>query len=324
MPAKKQPTTPIFMQRCVVQVMKKGKNMTMGRAFAICTLGAQRSGKFKPGTKTMTPKGRAFDKEYTAKERAEVGRAFELLLAATKKKEPVKGRPSKEELGEAVAKVERRKKPAAKKTSTKQSSVKKTSTKQKPVLRVVQGGKASGRKGPSMAGLDLSGENFRDAKLRGSDLRGTKLNKAMMVGADLRDANLSGASLFKTVLDGADLSGATMKNANLGDALLEGARLRGAKMEGADLNHALLWEADLRDADLSNTNLTGTILNEALLEGADFKGARRGPLDSPVQGWILVGGRLQAAAKASGKRAKPSLTVLKGGKKSSASRRKAA
>jgi len=77
----------------------------------------------------------------------------------------------------------------------------------------------------SLAGVDLSGEDLRDAHLYQASMSGVNLSKANLLRADLYEADLSGANL----------SGANLRWANL-----NGANLSGANMTGADLRFAEL------------------------------------------------------------------------------------
>jgi len=99
----------------------------------------------------------------------------------------------------------------------------------------------------------------------------------------LSGANLSRAYLSGADLSGADLSGASLSGANLSGASLSGAYLSGANLSGADLSGAILSGANLSGADLSGANLSRAYLS----------GAYRYSDDPPIQGWKVVGRRLE-------------------------------
>jgi uncharacterized protein YjbI with pentapeptide repeats len=160
------------------------------------------------------------------------------------------------------------------------------------------------RRGRSLAGADLSGEDLRESHLTGADLsgarlvgsnlhgldlRGTCLRDARLDGADLRDALLEGASLraasladvlangsrlCRADLSLAHLAGADFRSADLAEALLTDADLSRARFERANLYDANLIGAELGGASFHDAVLIGANLRESHLDGADFRGAR--------------------------------------------------
>jgi Pentapeptide repeats (8 copies) len=101
---------------------------------------------------------------------------------------------------------------------------------------------------PAGSGLNLAGQNLKNALLA----------NAYLVGSNLAGTNLNGGHLAGALLVNASLAGANLNNADLSGALLNGADLAGANLHGADLS----------GADLTGANLTGANLNGANLEGA--------------------------------------------------------
>ncbi|MET0151965.1 MAG: pentapeptide repeat-containing protein [Candidatus Binatia bacterium] len=160
------------------------------------------------------------------------------------------------------------------------------------------------RRGRSLTGADLSGEDLRESRLAGADLtgarlvgsnlhgvdlRGTCLRDARLDGADLRDALLEGASLRAASLPDvlangsrfgrvdlslAHLAGADFRSADLAEALLTDADLSRARFERANLYDANLIGAELGGASFRDAVLIGANLRESHLDGADFHGAR--------------------------------------------------
>jgi uncharacterized protein YjbI with pentapeptide repeats len=160
------------------------------------------------------------------------------------------------------------------------------------------------RRGRSLAGADLSGEDLRESHLAGADLTGARLVRANLHGLDLRgaclrDARLDGADLRDALLEGASLraaslpdvlangsrlcradlslahlAGADFRSADLAEALLTDANLSRARFERANLYDANLIGAELGGASLHDTVLIGANLRESHLDGADFRGAR--------------------------------------------------
>ena len=163
---------------------------------------------------------------------------------------------------------------------------------------------ANERRGRSLVGAELSGEDLREAHLSGADLTGARLARANLHGLDLRgtrlrEAQLDGADLRDALLDGADLrsaslAGAAANGARFARTDLSLAHLRAADLRSADLSEALLTDADLSLARLDRANLydadligaqlggasfrhavlCGANLRESHLDGADFSGAR--------------------------------------------------
>lgn len=142
---------------------------------------------------------------------------------------------------------------------------------------------ASARRGRSLAGADLSGEDLREAHLDRADLTGARLLRANLHGLDLRgtclrDACLDGADLRDALLDGADLrsaslAGALANGSRLARADLSLAHLRGADFRSADLSDALLADADLSLANFERANLSAASLIGGELGGASFREA---------------------------------------------------
>jgi uncharacterized protein YjbI with pentapeptide repeats len=143
--------------------------------------------------------------------------------------------------------------------------------------------------GANLTWARLEGANLTWARLEGAvlwlaRLEGAKLGEARLEGANLTLARLEGANLIRARLEGANLSNARLEGAYLGGARLEGASLTWAQLEGADLRGARLEGAKLSEARLERADLTG-----ARLEGADLTGAR-------LEGADLTGARLEGAS----------------------------
>ena len=97
------------------------------------------------------------------------------------------------------------------------------------------------RQGYSLASLDLSKADLRDANLKGADLRDANLTEANLRGARLQKASLRNADLTK-----ANLRVAKLGKANLSKAQLSYADLRDADLKKADTSHSIFDNADLR------------------------------------------------------------------------------
>ena len=153
--------------------------------------------------------------------------------------------------------------------------------------------------GRDLSDLDLSGLDFRRARLAGTSLFGSKLVEADFREADLRGANLNGAWLMGTDFSRADLSGASLlsvvvlggtvkkmpvfRQANLSGVKMI-ADLPGADLSGADFSRAMVgvniknqgmgqMRTDLSNARLSNASLAGADFNRSLMSYCDLTGS---------------------------------------------------
>jgi len=159
--------------------------------------------------------------------------------------------------------------------------------------------------------LDLSGLNFKGARLAHSDLYGvdftrtnlsrtdlykTRLDRAVLIKTDLRFSNLSGATLLRPTVysdisenlsDAPDFSGARLIGTRI-QADLSGARFRGADLTKSDLSpyekrpgegtfvthsYNTFASCDFSGAILRNANLHRANFTFSLFNGADLKGA---------------------------------------------------
>lgn len=144
---------------------------------------------------------------------------------------------------------------------------------------------------------DLYGTDFTGASLKGADLSQARLDRAVLIRADFSGANLSGATIFRPTIysdlqnrlsdaphfSGADLTGVRVQ------AELSGADFRGANLTRADLSPLearpgqgtlvtlaknVLKSCDFSGATLRDADLTRTVLTHSHLVGADLRGAR--------------------------------------------------
>ncbi|MBT4838795.1 MAG: pentapeptide repeat-containing protein [Methylococcales bacterium] len=92
----------------------------------------------------------------------------------------------------------------------------------------------------TLAGMNLTGTNFEEAKLDGIDF----------TGANLTRANLKTASLANAILDRANLTSATLSNATLDDASLIMTNLQSAKMSAVTLKNTQIINANMKGANL--------------------------------------------------------------------------
>ncbi|OUL21806.1 hypothetical protein BV378_26000 [Nostoc sp. RF31YmG] len=122
----------------------------------------------------------------------------------------------------------------------------------------------------SFQNLDLSGVNFRGAKLANTDLRVKKLYRTCFQGV----TGLERARVDSRYMD--------LENPKVQKLLTHGysetkdlreLNLRGAYLQNADLRHLDFTDTDLTGADLQNADLRGSILVRAQVIGVDFTGA---------------------------------------------------
>ena len=165
--------------------------------------------------------------------------------------------------------------------------------------------------GHDLTYLDLSGLDFKQARLAGSDLYGTDFTGASLKGADVSYARLDRAVLIRADFSGADLRGASiyrptvysdMENRHSDAPRFAGANLARIRVQ-ADLSGADFRGADLTDADFSPLEARpgqGTLVTLArnVLKSCDFSGAilRRADLTRAVLTFSsLVGADLTGA-----------------------------
>jgi uncharacterized protein YjbI with pentapeptide repeats len=96
--------------------------------------------------------------------------------------------------------------------------------------------------------IDLSGVNFRGAKLSGVNLSGFRLagcnfDDCLLAGAKLTRTDLSGGSLCGVDFHGADLRDCDFSEGDLSGADLTGARVGGANFTNANVGGAILTDA---------------------------------------------------------------------------------
>jgi uncharacterized protein YjbI with pentapeptide repeats len=123
-------------------------------------------------------------------------------------------------------------------------------------------------KGAKLARTNLYGADFTGANLRGTDLSGARLDRATLIRADFSGANLSGASILRPTIF-SDLT------ENLADApRFAGANLTGirvmANMSGADFHGADLTDANFSPREARPGQGTLSTLARNLLKSSDF------------------------------------------------------
>ncbi len=135
--------------------------------------------------------------------------------------------------------------------------------------------------------LDLSGLDFKAARLSGSDLYGTDFTDARLAGSDLTHTRLDRSVLIRADFSGANLAGSTIlrptvfstPSFNLADApKFAGANLRGvrfmAHFEGADFRGADLSAADLSPFEPRAGQKAPSTAHGNVMKSCDFSGAR--------------------------------------------------
>jgi uncharacterized protein YjbI with pentapeptide repeats len=123
-------------------------------------------------------------------------------------------------------------------------------------------------KGAKLAKSNLYGVDFTGANLRGTDMVGTRLDRATLIRADFSGANLSGSSILRPTIY-------TDLRENLADApRFAGANLTGirvmANMSGADFHGADLTNANFTPREVRAGQGTLSTLAKNLLKSSDF------------------------------------------------------
>lgn len=146
-------------------------------------------------------------------------------------------------------------------------------------------------KGAKLAHSDLFAVDLTGANLRGADLSGTRLDRTVLIHADLAGANLSGASILRPTVymdleenlaDAPSFAGANLKGIRV-MAKMSGADFHGADLTGANLSPlegrpgqgtiTTLAKNVLKSCDFSRAILRGVNLDRALLTFSHFNGA---------------------------------------------------
>jgi uncharacterized protein YjbI with pentapeptide repeats len=133
-------------------------------------------------------------------------------------------------------------------------------------------------KGAKLAKSNLYGADFTGANLRGSDMSGTRLDRATLIRADFSGANLTGASILRPTVY-SDLTeniadAPRFAGANLTDIRVM-ANMSGADFHGADLTNANFTPREARPGQGTITTLAKNMLKscdftKAILRGANF------------------------------------------------------
>lgn len=140
--------------------------------------------------------------------------------------------------------------------------------------------------GRKLAYLDLSGLDFKQARLARTDLYGADFTGSSLKGVDMSYARLDRAVLIRTDMSGANLRGATIYRptiySDMANLLTDAPRFAGANLTSvrvqADLSGADFRGADLTTADFSPLESRpgqGTLVTLArnVLKSCDFSGA---------------------------------------------------
>jgi len=126
-------------------------------------------------------------------------------------------------------------------------------------------------KGAKLANSDLFAVDLTGANLRGADLSHTRLDRTVLIHADLAGANLTGATILRPTIY-ADLEENLADAPSFAGANLQGIRVM-AKMSGADFHGADLSGADLSPLEARPGQGTITTLAKNVLKSCDFSRA---------------------------------------------------
>ncbi len=123
-------------------------------------------------------------------------------------------------------------------------------------------------KGAKLAKSNLYGADFTNANLRGTDMSGTRLDRATLIRADFSGANLSGASVLRPTVY-TDLTENIADAPRFAGANLTGIRVM-ANMSGADFHGADLTDANFTPREVRAGQGTLSTLAKNLLKSCDF------------------------------------------------------
>lgn len=145
-------------------------------------------------------------------------------------------------------------------------------------------GKVVDLSGLGLKSLDLSGLDFKGARMARADIFGTDLSRANLARTDLAGARLDRTVLIKATFAGANLEGATLMRPTIYSSLamdwreapiFDRANLRGVRLTGR-LDGASFRQADLSGFDFSPHDPRADIsfLPRNFCRGCRFDGAR--------------------------------------------------
>ncbi|WP_244536171.1 pentapeptide repeat-containing protein [Hyphomicrobium sp. NDB2Meth4] len=123
-------------------------------------------------------------------------------------------------------------------------------------------------KGAKLAKSNFYGADFTGANLRGTDMSGTRLDRATLIRADFSGANLSGASILRPTIY-SDLSENLADAPRFAGANLSGIRVM-ANLSGSDFHGADLSDANFTPREVRAGQGTITTLSKNLLKSCDF------------------------------------------------------
>ncbi|KAB2942355.1 MAG: pentapeptide repeat-containing protein [Hyphomicrobium sp.] len=123
-------------------------------------------------------------------------------------------------------------------------------------------------KGAKLAKSNLYGADFTGANLRGTDMSGTRLDRAVLIRADFSGANLYGASILRPTIY-TDLTENIADAPRFAGANLTGIRVM-ANMSGADFHGADLTNANFTPREARPGQGTITTLAKNMLKSTDF------------------------------------------------------
>lgn len=146
---------------------------------------------------------------------------------------------------------------------------------------------------PSLEGVDLSGQNLRNANLSGANLKNSKFIQASLRGANLSNVNLiendftkatmSYVSFSHTELAECDFTDAALDNVNFSNANLKRSKFKKARVISVnfsnsnlvecDFTEAILDKVNFNDADIESANLTSVVCYSSTFVNANLQNA---------------------------------------------------
>lgn len=128
------------------------------------------------------------------------------------------------------------------------------------------------QKGETLCAFDLTGRNFKGARLAGA-----RFHNCILEGASFADCHLEGADFSGSILSGADFSNAFMERASMTGVVAIKSIFVGTDLRNSNLCAALFSESLFDRAKLSGASLSGSQFNDASfmeLRGRALKGEK--------------------------------------------------
>jgi uncharacterized protein YjbI with pentapeptide repeats len=126
---------------------------------------------------------------------------------------------------------------------------------------------------PSLEGVDLSGQNLRNAKLSGANLKNSNFTGSQLTNANLSIANLTECDFTRSILKNVNFNNADLKKSNFANATLNPVYFSNANLAECDFTEARLDNVNFDNAILESANLTSVVCYGSNFANANLQNA---------------------------------------------------